>query len=220
MGVASTIAGLGSVALPADLASANFGSTATSGSGITQGEVSLANNKWHSYSIFPQAGTSIGAWRTAFADTWGGVYDTTDLITSQQADNTSAVDVRVTFANYGTSLNGWVSCPSDAIRTGSDPNETCYKQWLKVDLTNAGTFNATRQRSLVCHETGHTVGLKHSVIESGSGWSKDPAWHPTPLATCMVPSYVLNDPATGPIDAENRSIYLEPHDIGHLNSWY
>jgi hypothetical protein len=137
-----------------------YGSTPTEGSGLTQGEVSWGNNRWHSYSFFNTGGQ---AWIDAFnAATRDAYHNPTDLEVSR-IGNSQNTDVRVSVATYNTGLNGWVSCPSDAVRSGADPNENCWNQFLKIDLANTSSafWDAARRKSLACHEFGHTVGLRH-----------------------------------------------------------
>lgn len=110
-------------------------------------EVSLANNKWHSYSF--QGGAST-AWRTAFQDAWTYSLEPTHLVTSRLADNTTNIDVRVSIAAYGVpGIQGWVNCPSDGIRSGADPDETCYKQWLKINTSEVSGMDTNQRKSLV-----------------------------------------------------------------------
>ena len=189
-----TIVGVGSavalVAAPQFAYGSNFGSGESNGSGITTNEISLGNNRWHSYSFFT---SGVSAWRSALQDASEDAYgDPTDVNTSQLGDNRSS-DVRVGVGSLGTGLNGWVNCPPDGTRAGTDPTESCYNQWLKIDTSNAGGFNADRRKSLMCHEFGHTLGLRHTY--SGS---------------CMTSSSVN----------PNRSALTDAHDQAHLDDNY
>jgi hypothetical protein len=69
--------------------------------------------------------------------------------------------VRVNVYAHDTGgLYGWVHCPADGTRSGSDPDESCFRQWAKIDtVSTAGVINTTHTRkSLACHEMAHTVG--------------------------------------------------------------
>lgn len=187
-----TLLGIGSAlavtAAPQAAIANNFGSS--EGGGDPHNEVSLGNNRWHSYS-FHFGGTQ--AWRDALLAASEDAYDSpTDVVTSGLG-NGQNTDVRVAVGSFGTGFNGWVDCPSDATRGGTDPSEWCWNQWLKIDTSNAGGFSADRKKSLMCHEFGHTLGLLHT--DSGS---------------CMTPSSVN----------PNRSTLTDAHDQAHLNDNY
>jgi len=174
----ATFCGLGSVAalvVGAMDAAANFGSTAASGNT----EVSLGNNRWHSWSFW----TSDSNWRTALNDAATYSYgNVTDLVVSRAGDNQSS-DVRLITADFGPIGElARTSCPSDGTRGGSDPTEWCWNQWIKINQNSALLpTDATGRKSLMCHEFGHTVGLRHPA---GSD----------PHDTCMV---AANWPYTG-----------------------
>lgn len=172
----------------------NFGSTGAGGSPTN--EVSLGNNRWHSWSMH----NGDGSWRQGLRDAIQYSYEPTDLVTSEYRDDWNDVDVRVDVTNAGTGLNGWVYCPTDGLRAGADPNESCYRQWLKIDLANTGGFAQDRRKSLMCHEFGHTLGLRHPTAAN----------HPDWLNSCMTRS----------ADNPNRPVALHSHDIDHLNWVY
>ena len=83
----------------------NFGSTAFDG----LGEISKANNRFHSYSFWSGGQT---AWRNALRDAARDGYDPTRINTTQNGDN-QAADVHVTIGNLNSGYYGYVRCPSD-----------------------------------------------------------------------------------------------------------
>jgi len=190
--VAATASAAAPAALATQPASANFGSSP--GGGSPHNEVSLANNKWHIYSYH----NAPSAWRTALDDAVFWSYQPTDLVLSKYADGSNNVDVRVDVGNHGTGAFGWVYCPTDGIRSGTDPNESCFGQWLKIDTGTATGLDADGRKAVMCHEFGHTVGLLHANGEAHSG------------DTCIstFPDFGFDD--TG----------LHQHDIDHINSEY
>lgn len=155
----------------------NFGSGPTN-VGPPTNEISLGNNKWHSYSFH----SASSAWRTALNNAAVDGYNPTDVDTSQIGDSQNT-DVRVVASALSTGVYGWVSCPVDATRSGTDPTETCWNQWLKIDTGNAGAFDSAKRKSLMCHEFGHTLGLRHregsplGCMTNGSTWPTLPTDH-------------------------------------------
>ena len=155
----------------------NFGSGPTN-PGPPTNEISLGNNRWHSYSF--HAATS--AWRDALNNAAEDGYEPTRVNTSQVGDSQNT-DVRVAVGTLNTSVYGWVSCPSDATRSGTDPTQTCWNQWLKIDTGNATGFSSAQRKSLMCHEFGHTLGLRHregtppGCMTNGSQWPSLPTAH-------------------------------------------
>lgn len=191
---AGSVALTGPVAGVGGVGADNAGSSGASGTPVS--EVSWGNNRWHSYSIFNPAN-----FEQPMADaTFFSYHNATDVEVSRYADNWTDVDVRVDASNYGTGLNGWVYCPADALRTGSDPLEQCYRQWLKLDTSNTSWMPEDRRKSLSCHEFGHSLGLRHPTA----------ATHDDFMNTCMVQSSVN----------PNRPVALHGHDMGILNFWY
>lgn len=105
----------------------NFGSTAASGSPVTQ--VSLANNKNHRVDFFDTT-TRIGNITQWALDNQFPRFDFTWLYVDG-----SDYDVRVSDWDAGDNgLIGWVNCPAGATETGSNPNRTCYGQRLNYNL--------------------------------------------------------------------------------------
>jgi hypothetical protein len=91
--------------------------------------------------------------------------------------------------DYGaTGCNGLYDC-------ATGPNSgTCARGDVILKLyapyVPGGSWSATEQRSLVCEEIGHALGLAHDFSRTG----------------CMPQSWSSTD--------------YTAHDDGHLNSWY
>lgn len=101
-------------------------------------------------------------WITALQDAASDGYNPTNITTSQSGNGNNA-DVRVIIGAIQSGFAAYVSCPADAVRTGTDPTERCWNQFLKVDTGGATGFNTTaRRKKLMCHEFGHTLGLRHT----------------------------------------------------------
>jgi len=185
------------VLTPSIAGATNYGSGSPQTAGGVTAELSVANNKWHSYSFH----TAPSNWRTALNDAVTNSYSPTSLVTSQKSNGSNNVDVRVDVQDHASAGPiGWVYCPPDGIRNGSDPNESCYRQWLKIDTGQvpAGTDQDGR-KAVMCHEFGHTVGLRHTAGTT----------HPNPDQSCMSSSSFNFD-----------DVAIQPHDVAHINSHY
>ena len=125
---------------------------------------------------------SYGVNRSGRLATFCGLGSVAALVVSRAGDNQSS-DVRLITADFGPIGElARTSCPSDGTRGGSDPTEWCWNQWIKINQNSALLpTDATGRKSLMCHEFGHTVGLRHPA---GSD----------PHDTCMV---AANWPYTG-----------------------
>lgn len=150
----------------------NFGST-TCGSGSPPNCVSLANNRYHAvrYRHLGETASSredIPGIRDAANWVLKNVYDATDM-SAYHDDDDSRPDVIMDDFSYSgfSGIAGWVNCPSDNTgQSGSNPNRWCRGQTLTLNSylywADTGVFDtATQRRNVVCHELGHTVGLRH-----------------------------------------------------------
>lgn len=119
-------------------------------------------------------------------------------------NNYSLQDVLVADGQYNVGgLLGWVDCDeAEAIITGVDPNRSCRGSVLRLDYSSepvTGNFWISNGRVQVamCHELGHTVGLRHPVgAANGEGFS------------CM----------TNPLSTFQR--WLTTHDHVHVDANY
>lgn len=143
------------------------------------GTIPAAAGHLYSSGTAGTSGTRNGVWMTPNSTWWvgkrvltstyeGGVnnaalgqYGPTDLtvsvfIASSCGDNPDrAYDTCVYDENYGNNgLNGWNACAGST--SGSHPNQTCSKQWVRINLAYSPPANR-----IACHELGHSVGLQH-----------------------------------------------------------
>lgn len=178
------------------LARCNFGSTPSSG--VPPNGVSLANNQWHGVVLFP-FGDPAGLRAHLFP--MMQAYDTfSDLIVTEEF-SVNASDVVAFEAPYGFggSPIGWVNCPPNAIVTGTDPNRTCYGQTMIFDTSGIPLVSQHQLDAIMCHELGHTVGLRHvNPAKDGSDWN-----------SCMQATIAESTPAS-----------LSQHDFSHINLQY
>lgn len=182
----------------------NIGSTQGCGyeygsSNETYNCVSMANNKWHAVREY----TFGNQWPDLVAATqWAldNQYDPTDLV-AYKTTTDNLPDVRLWDWWYGTGKpQGWVDCPADNTGIGYkdsfDPETRwCRGQILRFNATWNDLYNydTHAERYLACHELGHTVGLRHTSLNS-----------------CMRTNV--------PLSLANEN--LLSHEIGHLNVWY
>lgn len=113
-------------------------------------------------------------------------YNPTDLsvIVESPASCWGGYDVCVFDLNFGDiGYHAWNSCAGTT--SGSHPNQTCSVQYVRINLL----FNPPANY-VVCHEVGHSIGLRHSDDS----------------ASCM--------------DEEGSSPVLTNHDKGHINARY
>lgn len=133
--------------------------------------------------------------RTAFGWSFTNNYGTNlDMFQT----TTSSWDVTARELNYGsTGVVGWVDCPPTAFQGGSHPSHHCADQILRLNDVYDFQYDTTNEaRSVVCHELGHTVGLRHSNDVDSPG-------------SCMF--------RVGP---DPTRIGLTPHDYEYLFSRY
>jgi hypothetical protein len=67
-----------------------------------------------------------------------------------------------------------------------------------IRYKNAGLSSPTYERALACHETGHSVGLRHKGSTANSQSVVRCVWNPVPA----------NDP------------YVGSHNVAHINGLY
>jgi hypothetical protein len=102
-------------------------------------------------------------------------------------------DVRAWSWSWGIDYPpAWVNCPWSGTTSGSHPNMSCFGQDMHFNLSRTEFYDTQAERRfVVCHELGHTMGLKHRQSESG----------------CMQQGNLTINQYT-------------PHDIAHLNAAY
>lgn len=172
-------------AAPVALAS-NFGSTGNSGLTGTTNGVWLTNNR--NFYVGRVALTST--YSAAVSSVMTNHYNPTDLIvyvSSPSYCDSSSIDACVFDSNFGDNgLNGWNAC--DGPVSGSHPTRRCDTQWVRIN-----TYYSPPANRIVCHEVGHSVGLRHT----------------SDAASCLKRS----------ADGGNSSS-LTAHDKGHINANY
>jgi hypothetical protein len=182
----------------------NWGSTVCEGD--PRNCVSLANNNVHSVYLDGSFGNvatyDIPGLDDAVRWSLANVYTPTDM--SAYVDQADPYpDVRMADYDWGE-LNGivaWVQCP--ATHTGTGGNRAAGTGWCRGQHLRFNAYyywswtdvydTATQRRQIACHETGHTVGLRHRST----------------LSSCMHTFAGAGAAAT-----------LDAHDQGHINGHY
>ncbi|MFC6884236.1 matrixin family metalloprotease [Actinomadura yumaensis] len=182
----------------------NWGSTACGGE--PRNCVSLANNNEHSVFLDGSFGDDVASDVPGLDDAvrWSlaNVYTPTDMNAYvDQAD--PYPDVRMADFDWGVrnGVVGWAQCPDTNTGTGGDRaagTGWCRGQHLRFNAYYywhySGVFDtATQRRQIACHETGHTVGLRHRNT----------------LDSCMYTNA-----------GEGAAATLDAHDRGHINGHY
>lgn len=134
------------------------------------------------------------------------IYDPTDINTKLLTSVSSTTDAVVydedytTYCGYdwdasapATNIWGLTTCVS--INSALE----CEKHEIRYDVPDVLAMTSNARIGLACHETGHSVGLKHLD-------------NPTGDATFRGCMYTLADPTYWP--------FLSPHDVGHINANY
>lgn len=161
----------------------NQGSFGSSGTGGTTNGIWFTNN-----ANFVVAERSLTSATAAAVDTIESTYDSTDLdltdVTASECVD-AAYDTCVYDENYGDiGFRGWNACWGST--SGSHPSQECSVTWVRVNLY----YSDLTKSYIMCHELGHSIGLKH-----GTG-----------ADSCM--------------ESWPRTNQLSPHDKIMTNSWY
>lgn len=139
---------------PAAVASAsNFGSEGTAGGSIYNNGVWLTSNSTLSVTRLELSATYSNAVQSILM----GQYDPTDLsVIVATTDACYWYDVCYMDYYYGDGLlQAWTYCAGTT--SGSHPNQVCSQIYVIIDNVWNPPANHT-----ICHETGHSVGLRHS----------------------------------------------------------
>jgi hypothetical protein len=149
-----------SLALPVDAGATNF-TGATFAGGCTG---NVADNRSH---FFWYSGLTA---TTTAAVNWSRTnnYDPTDINTANSGGQTNLTDVVVFDEDYEglfcgryfccNNGSGWIGFSSCQSLT---PPGRCEQDFLYFDLDFMGPQTTVLERSLACHEIGHSVGLMH-----------------------------------------------------------
>lgn len=163
----------------APVSAENFAGCASSGNPC------FANNSTHYMSYNLTTG-----WRAATEATRTQSYETTNLVTILAAHDSS--DVYYEVETQQTNYYGIYFC----VTPGS--YGTCNHAHVTYNGPNGSGLTSSELQSVACHETGHTLGLRH------------PDFIPAPddpnVYQCMV---VNGFPA-----------FLGAHNVKHINDWY
>lgn len=165
--------------------STNFGGCATAN------QPCLANNSthWFSYNL----NASNKRWRGAVEFTRVNSYETTALTTGLTSHEAS--DVYYYLDNTDRGAFGQYYCLyPEAGRPG-----VCHHAHIWFNDSNTGIYALTQDQriSVACHETGHSVGLRHPLSDH-------------PVYQCMNR---LLRPAGFPM-------FLGGHNAGHIDDYY
>lgn len=122
--------------------------------------------------------------------------DPTNLTTTRVSSHGSGIsqsDVTVMDAFYGdTGWAGRAVCQETLATYGiTDGYQTCVHNHVQINQSSDNGTDSNYRKAVVCHELGHTVGLRHTSDTS----------------SC------LRNPA-------QVTVALNDHDKAHINSWY
>jgi hypothetical protein len=121
-------------------------------------------------------------------------YNTTDLVVSKFADG-HRNDLNNHYAIGAMPSPGLIGY-HDCVYWKSLSRTRCTHGHIRYE--NAGLSTTTYERALACHETGHSVGLRHKGTTANSQSIVRCVWTPVPT----------NDP------------YLGAHNVAHINGLY
>lgn len=170
--------------------------------GVSPPRCTSVGDSQHHYVAFDSSLTDALA--AALRDTMLEDYGPTDLTLIEQDHVDRLTDVIAWSQDYGENgAAGWVYCPPDAPQ-GINPtgHRWCRHQELRLNLNARYAVYLADEGSrayVVCHEMGHTVGLRH--------WGNPPESSGPVAATCMNA-----DTPDGPTD-------LSPDDIAHIDAY-
>lgn len=112
-------------------------------------------------------GNQIVGLDTAFDWIGPNIYNATDLTFYRDLTGSLAgADLYVDDNNFGKNYyNGWAECLPGSSKDGSGNSRWCTPQRVRYNSYYKSTaFSTTTQKRFeACHETGHTIGLRHPV---------------------------------------------------------
>lgn len=167
---------------------------------------SWANNRWHAIRYNGVIGNQIPGLDDAVISVLNNVYDPTDLV-AYRDESDPLPDVWVHENDYlAHGIVAWVNCKADNTGTGgTHPNRWCRGQHAYFNGTYEQFYRTSfERRRLVCHEFGHTLGLRHRDTPI----VKEPEFT---IWGCMHPGVAFRDGVSADIDSHHRD---------HINDRY
>lgn len=150
---------------------------------MTQSSIGIAE-----FSLTSQVSTNVN---------WvkNNVIDPTDLSSTRYTNQTNCADslghdICVFDEFYPPEVNWYGAADCVGTQSGNDPNRTCSRSRVRINLTNGGQPT----QPVVCHEMGHSVGLRHRTDVSSCLWNLGPP-------------------------SSNSSVW-DAHDKAHVNTKY
>lgn len=179
---------------PSLSSAANIGSTSCGG--YPRNCVSLGAGNSHVFHYYSLTAQTAAAMDWALVNVYQPIRDLYVYWTATYGN----ADVIVFDLYWGDGPIGWVDCPAAASQGGVHPGHWCFGQSLywNQTFTARPDWIDFQRHYVACHETGHTLGLRHTQWDPG---------YPNPTGSCMFADIA-------------HSRVLTSHDINHINASY